>query len=352
MRSAFVNAYQNLIINEGLKPDLEQKQAVIAFDKLFSEISKSKVFNFFSNKKNERKSLYVWGGVGRGKTMLMDLFFYNLKIEKKRRVHFLEFMQETHNNLKQLRKEIAGDPIIPLAEKLASQWDVLCLDEFQVSDIADASILGRLFTALFDLKLFIIATSNRAADDLYLGGLNRERFLPFIELLKEHANLISLGHGKDYRTTKMLDTDRYYTNDETSFEESFQTLTHHQATMCHLDVGFRKIPITRQAMGCAYFNFEDLCAQPLGGNDYLALAHAFHTIFINNIPLLTPEKRNEAKRFTHLIDALYDNRVLLIANAAAEPDKLYPKGDGSFEFERTASRLNEMRNPDYMKKDY
>ncbi len=348
MRSSFLKDYQELTAQGQLTFDQEQQSAVEQLDALFCALTQKKRWRWFQRSRNRASSLYLWGGVGRGKSMLMDLFFDALPIRKKKRTHFLEFMQTTHERLRVLRDEEEGDPIAPLARRIAQESDVLCLDEFQVHDIADASILGRLFTGFLGHGLIFVATSNRAPDDLYRGGLNRARFLPFIELLKQKAKIIALGAGLDYRREAMIGTERYHINNSHALDETFKRLTYGRAGPCSLEVQGRKIPVLQQAMGVARFHFDDLCARPLGGADYLALARTFHTILLDGIPILTAPKRNEARRFVHLIDALYDNRVVLIASAADHPDRLYPQGDGSFEFERAASRLNEMQSRDYM----
>ncbi len=351
MRSVFFKIYQELVAQKELDSDPDQLNAAGQLDALFCALTRKTGWQFwrrFSRASNQTQSVYLWGGVGRGKSMLMDLFFEALPIAHKKRVHFLEFMQSIHEMLRTLREEEEGDPITPLAQRIAQETDLLCLDEFQVHDIADASILGRLFTALLDHGLIFVATSNRAPDDLYQGGLNRQRFLPFIALLKEKAQIVALGDGRDYRREAMMGAERYYIHGPEKLAAAFRRLTHGRSGPCSLEVQGRQIPVRQQAMGIAQFHFDDLCARPLGGADYLALARTFHTILLDGIPILTPEKRNEARRFVHLIDALYDNNVLLIASAADHPDQLYPQGDGRFEFERTASRLTEMQSCDYM----
>ena len=358
MRSPFFKDYQTLIDEGQLTLDRAQHDAAEQLDVLSCALTKAQSFGIWRWLRLRRlprrrddtvsSSVYLWGGVGRGKSMLMDLFFDALPMGKKKRVHFLEFMQTIHEALRVLREENDGDPIMLLAQRIAQETELLCLDEFQVHDIADASILRRLFTALLDQGLIFVATSNRAPDDLYRGGLHRERFLPFIELLKNKAQIVFLGSGMDYRREAMIGTERYHINNPSALNEAFKKLTCGRSGPCSIEVHGREIAVLQQAMGVARFHFDDLCVRPLGGADYLALARTFHTILLDGIPVLTESKRNEAKRFVHLIDALYDNKVLLIANAAAHPDRLYIKGDGEFEFARAASRLNEMQSSDYM----
>ena len=347
--SSFFKTYKHLIARGKIEADAAQLAAAAALDALSGQLAKQRRWLGLFSSSGAAASIYLWGGVGRGKSMLMDLFFDRVQLKRKRRVHFLEFMQETHARLKNLRQAHSGDPIYPLTEAMRDKMDLLCLDEFQVNDIADASILGRLFSALLEAGVVFVMTSNRAPDDLYLGGLNRDRFLPFIDLIKREAHIIDVGSGKDYRRATMLGTQRYYLNDSAMLRQNFARLTHGtRARKGELDIGGRKLPIPKHALGCAYFHFNDLCARPLGGADYLALAHAFHTMVIDGIPVLRPSMRNEARRFIHLIDVLYDNRILLIANAAARPENLYPSGDGRAEFARTISRLTEMQSADYM----
>ena len=348
--SAFTKAYQSLINAQRLKPDQAQSLAVRHMDQLCFNIQHHNSWwrrNLLRQPTSLAKSVYLWGGVGRGKTMLMNLFFENLNIKKKRRIHFLEFMQQIHRDLKIMRTQSEDDPVIPLAKQIASQARILCLDEFQVNDIADASIIGRLFKNFFEQGSLLMTTSNLHPDSLYANGLNRNRFLPFIDLLKKQADIINLGSDKDFRREMMSGFERYFIQNQKAFDDSFELLTKGRAVKCQIDIGGRFLTIPKQALGCARFDFDDLCGKPLGANDYLAIAHAFDTIMIDQIPKMPPEKANEAVRFIHLIDTLYDNRVLLIAHAQTNPDQLYRNGKGAREFQRTISRLNEMQSPSY-----
>ena len=305
------------------------------------------------------EGVYIWGDVGRGKSMLMDLFFDHVRIRPKRRVHFHAFMLETHErifNWRQREKSGAvkgGDPIPPVAQEIAREATLLCFDEFQVQDIADASILGRLFTQLFDLGVIIVATSNIAPDRLYEGGLNRHRFLPFIDLVKERMDVVHLDSATDYRLDRMMGLPVYYTplgaESRSALDRAFHRLTDkergHPMTLA---LKGRAVEVPQAAHGVARFSFEELCARPLGAADYIKIAQSFHTVLIDDVPMMSPERRNEAKRFVTLIDALYEAKTKLIVSAAAEPSALYPKGDGAFAFERTVSRLMEMQSTDYM----
>lgn len=310
------------------------------------------------------KGLYLWGGVGRGKSMLMDLFCAHAPVRPKRRVHFHEFMQDVHARIGAWRKLDASerrkrpehvrgagdDPIPPVAKAIADTARLLCFDEFQVTDIADAMILGRLFEQLFARGIVVVATSNREPDDLYTNGLNRQLFLPFIAMLKERLQVLEIDGGADHRLRQLTAAPVYYSPpDPAAMDRAWDRLTSGaEPQSCTLTVQGRAVPVPREAAGVARFGFAELCARPLGAADYLAIAARFHTVLIDDVPQLSPEKRNEAKRFVTLIDALYEAKTKLVMSAAAEPDALYPAGDGAFEFERTTSRLIEMRSEDYL----
>jgi cell division protein ZapE len=299
------------------------------------------------------RGLYIHGQVGRGKTMLMDLFFEATAFEPKRRVHFHQFMSETHDAIAEARKRISGDPIPEVARVFANRFGLLCLDEFHVTDIADAMILGRLFVGLFQRHVVVVATSNVRPSDLYRNGLNRQLFLPFVDLIGEHMDVMELASAKDFRLEKLAGQPLYFMPaDETSrlaLRAMFTRLTGVGRGMAiDLDVKGRKLRIPEASSGVAVFKFSDLCEQPLGSLDYLHIAHAFHTVMIEGIPKLPKEKRNEARRLTTLIDALYDAHVSLVVTADAEPAEIYPAGDAAFLFERTASRMIEMRSDAYL----
>ena len=349
--------------------DAAQAEAAARLDDLAIRLGKRKTGGWFS-KPELVIGLYLWGGVGRGKSMLMDLFFHDAPVSAKRRVHFHEFMGQVHDRLDTWRKMSDGerrrsewrtkgdinDPVPPVAKQIAAEAQLLCFDEFQVTQITDAMILGRLFTALFERGVTVVATSNRHPNDLYTDGINRQLFLPFIDLLKTRNDIFELASERDYRLDRLTEAPVWYAPldaaAETALQQAWTRLTlGAEPQHCTLTVKGRKLEVNREAAGVAWFSFEELCARPLGARDYLTLAANFHTILLDGIPELGPENRNEAARFVALIDALYEAKVKLVASAAAEPDSLYPTGDGSFEFERTSSRLFEMRSTDYLAED-
>jgi len=308
------------------------------------------------------RGLYIWGEVGRGKTMLMDLFMEASPVRRKRRAHFHEFMADVHERIHIYRQklkagEVKGDdPIGPVAADLAEDAWLLCFDEFSVTDIADAMILGRLFGKLFEEGVVVVATSNVVPDQLYRDGLNRALFLPFIKLLQERMEVLKLESRTDFRLEKLAGQPVWLTpaiaDADRAMDAFWSRLTggvEGEATT--LFVKGRQVPVPRHAHGIARFTFAELCEKPLGASDYLAIAHAFHTVMLDRIPVMKGlEKRNEAKRFITLIDALYDNQVKLVASAGAEPTRLYLSDTGTeeFEFHRTASRLIEMRSDEYL----
>ena len=301
------------------------------------------------------QGLYIFGPVGRGKSMLMDLFFATAPIERKRRVHFHAFMLEVQETLHRWRQEKDGkdDVIAALADKLAGEATLLCFDEFHVSNIADAMILGRLFEALFDRGVVVVATSNWEPDDLYQGGLQRDRFLPFIALIKDKLDVLELDAARDYRLQRIKDMRTYFhpLGDLAArhMKESFARLTGGAAPRPdHLIVQERRLDVPRQAEGVAWFDFDELCVRPLGAADYLAIATHFNTVLIDCVPTLSADQRDLARRFVTLIDALYEHRVNVVIAAAAPAERLYLSGDGSFDFGRTVSRLNEMQSVDYL----
>ncbi len=306
------------------------------------------------------QGLYFYGGVGRGKTMLMDLFFDSVPIEAKKHVHFHAFMLEIHDRLHRFRlaaeagtMAAATDPLGAVAKIIVKRAWLLCFDELHVTDIADAMILGHLFRALFDAGVVVVTTSNRPPRDLYKDGLQRERFLPFIDLFEKKLDVLELDGGVDYRLEAMRGMTVYATplNAETAagLERDFRRLTvGAEVRPDHLMVQGRSVTIARAAEGAAFAGFDELCGAARGAADYLALANRYHTLVLSGIPQMSPAKRNEAKRFVTLIDALYEHKVNLICTAETTLERLYPVGDGAFEFERTISRLIEMQSEDYM----
>ncbi len=300
------------------------------------------------------RGVYLFGAVGRGKSMLMDAFFETATLTPKRRVHFHAFMLDIHERLHQRRQLGAEqDPIGPLARDLAQESALLCFDEFQITNIADAMILGRLFAGLFEAGVVVVATSNIAPDGLYAGGLQRERFLPAIALLKNHLDVLELSGPVDYRRDRIKGMTIFHVplgqTATAALDQAFAALTDNAALVpVELAVQGRVLTLPRTALGVARARFFDLCVRPLGAADFLALARHFHTLVLDDVPILTAEKRNEARRLITLIDALYEHRVKLICSAAAPPDTLHESGDHAAEFRRTASRLHEMQSAEYL----
>jgi cell division protein ZapE len=361
--------YQTLIRGGRFERDPAQEELVQRLDALAARLEgyrpakKAGALGWlFAGRSEPIRGLYIWGSVGRGKSMLMDMFFETAQVQRKRRIHFHAFMADVHARIHAWRQErkagrVNGgdDPIASVAEALAQEVWLLCFDEFTVTDIADAMILGRLFAALFEQGVVVVATSNVESDELYKDGLNRALFLPFLELLHEHMDVVRLEARTDFRLEKLRDSSVYYVpadaHAHAALSQAFEALTGRpHGTPTTLRVLGHPIPVPEAAANVARFSFADLCEKPLGATDFLALARTFHTIVLDDIPVIEANRRNEAKRFINLVDALYDGHVKLIASAAAEPQDLY-LGQGNreaFEFERTASRLIEMRSPEYL----
>jgi cell division protein ZapE len=347
-------AYRERIAAGDLAPDPNQARVAEKLDALAADLAGWQPEAWF-NKGATPRGLYIWGPVGRGKSMLLDVFFEAAPVKKKRRVHFHEFMLARHAFLREARaRGAANDQLIAEAAKhVASEARLLCFDEIQVTDIADAMILGRLFERLFEEDVVIVATSNRHPDDLYKNGLNRQLFTPFIDLIKQKLDIFELAGPHDYRLRQLMAAPVWYAPLGPAAEEAmanaWRRLTANAAPQAvTLDVGGRALRVEREAAGVARFSFEELCARPLGAADYLEIAERFHTVLLENIPRLNPSNREEAARFRTLIDALYEAKVKVVASAEADPASLYPAGDQSFEFERTASRLMEMRSEAYL----
>ncbi|ESR24060.1 cell division protein ZapE [Lutibaculum baratangense] len=307
------------------------------------------------------KGLYIWGGVGRGKTMLVDLFFGAVPVRRKRRTHFADFMGDVHERVHEMRKrlkagEVKGDdPIRPVANIIAEETRLLCLDEFHVDDIADAMVLGRLFTALFERGLVLVATSNTEPSELYRNGLNRQLFLPFLELLQQNVEVYHLDAPTDYRVLEREEANVWFApaDDQArkALDHAWCNLTGtRRGTPTEIRAKGRVLHVPEAAAGAARFSFRDLCEKPLSSGDYLRIARRFHTVFLDDIPVLPPEKRNEARRFVLLIDTLYDEATRLLASAEAPPPELHPEGQIAPEFQRTSSRLIEMGTSAYLER--
>jgi cell division protein ZapE len=354
-------AYDALIAANELKPDAAQSRAVAALDQLAgSAAAANGFFARLLGKHGEGPAgVYLWGGVGRGKSMLMDLAFEHIAIHPKRRVHFHEFMLETHARLRTAREREEGDPIEPVAEQIAAEAKLLCFDELHVTNPADAMILSRLFGKLLEQGAKVVTTSNRKPAELYQGGLNRELFLPFIQLIEERMLVVAVDGPIDYRLDRLEGVEVWHVPNgpeaTAALSRAFFQLTDYpvedraKVPAEDLDVGgARTLHVPKSLKGVAVFSFKRLCGEARGASDYLAIARRYHTVIVVGIPVMGPERRDEAARFVTLIDALYEHRVKLLAAADAEPSGLYPAGDGSFEFQRTVSRLEEMRSAEYL----
>ncbi len=362
--------YRQLVAGGELRPDPEQAAAAARLDQLQQELEQPAgatglLGRLLGRKVAAPRGVYLWGSVGRGKSMLMDLFHDNLALVAKRRAHFHEFMLDVHARLHEERKKEAGDPIAPVAAAIAATAHVLAFDEMVVNNSADAMIMSRLFTALIERHgVVIVTTSNRAPADLYKNGLNREHFLPFIALIGETLDVLGLNGPTDYRMHRMQGLGTWHTpiGDAATAEvrEAFFRLTDFSpedsanVPSAELDVGVgRTLHVPKSLKGVAVFSFKRLCVEARGASDYLAIARKYHTVILVAIPQLGPERRNETMRFITLIDALYEHKVKLIATAAANPEDLYQRdggGDeeGRFAFDRTVSRLMEMQSQDYL----
>ncbi len=364
MSGPFRVAYQQRLDAGLIQPDPAQAPAIAALERVETDLAMAHPGGFF-RKPEAVRGAYIWGPVGRGKSMLMDLFFETQPIEKKRRVHFHVFMAEVQRLVNAWRKgdtaarhaafgQAKGDdPIAPTADVIAEGARLLCFDEFQVTDIADAMILGRLFEHLFQRGVTVAATSNRAPDELYKDGLNRQLFLPFIAMIKEQMEVVEVAGARDYRLDRLRAGGTWFSPVDADNERRFdalwgQMLGGDEERGATLEVFGRRQLWPRAAGGLLRAHFQSLCGEALGPSDYLAIAGRFHTVFVEAVPRLTPERRDAARRFATLIDTLYEAHAHLVVLAAAEPAALYVEGDGSFEFQRAASRLEEMRSVEWL----
>lgn len=365
-----LSLYHQLIKSGSLQPDSQQENLAVRFEQLYQELTdlplkestSSGLLGWFRDKPDITdipRGLYIYGDVGRGKSMLMDMFYDHVPVERKRRAHFHAFMLDMHARIHDWRqnpknKTSSGDPLPPLAKALAKEASLLCFDELQVTDVADAMILGRLFTLLLAEGVVIVATSNRPPEDLYKDGLQRDQFLPFIELLREKLDIFHLESATDYRLQQLKSLTQTYLHPlgaaaDQFLSESFHKLTQGEQPHTHtLHMQGRTLELNKVHGDIAWCTFEELCARPLGAADYLEISQEFQTLLLAGIPAMTREKRNEAKRFVTLIDALYEHNVKLICTAETKAEELYPAGDGAFEFQRTASRLIEMQSERYL----
>ena len=360
MPGKFRAAYEERLKSGALLPDPAQARAAAALDRLEADLADSRPAGLF-RKPEAVRGVYLWGPVGRGKSALMDLFFEVAPVERKRRTHFHVFMAEVHALVNAWRKGDAAtrqarfgtsrgdDPVGPTAGVIARQAQLLCFDEFQVTDIADAMILGRLFEQLFARGVTIAATSNRAPDELYQGGLNRQLFAPFIDMLKRRMDVVAVEGARDYRLDRLRAAGTWFSpidpDNEAGFERLWrEMLGGEEETGATIEVYGRREHWPRATGRLLRAHFQNLCGEALGPSDYLAIAARFDTLFLEAVPRLRPQDRSAARRLATLIDTLYEARAKLVVLAAAEPARLYPEGDGAFEFQRAASRLEEMRS--------
>ena len=343
--------FDQLIADGTLKRDPAQDAVLPEFDRIREALLQPVKKGLFRKAPEPPKGLYLWGGVGRGKSMVMDMFVEHLGDVPARRVHFHAFMQEIHSAMHEVRKTGVDDAIAPVAADVAAKVRLLAFDEMQITDITDAMIVGRLFEKLFADGVVVVTTSNRVPDDLYKDGLNRNLFVPFIEQIKERMVVHELASPTDYRQDRLAGAEVYFTPvnaaNRAAMDGVWDDLAGQPGSPLTLHVKGREVVIPKFHNGMARAGFHALCGQPLGAADYLALAEAVRVLMIDDIPCLGRDNFNEAKRFVTLIDALYEARVRLICSAAAKPEMLYLEGEGTFEFERTASRLREMQAADW-----
>ena len=364
--AAVLSRYDQLVAADELKPDAEQAAGARTLDALATALEHPPRAGLLARLTRGRarapRGVYLWGDVGRGKSMLMDLFFDEVAVAKKRRVHFGAFMLEVHQRIAAERAKEQGDPIPPVAAAIAAEARLLAFDEMMVTNSPDAMILSRLFTQLIEGGVTVVTTSNRPPADLYHNGLNREHFLPFIALIESRLDVLALNGPTDYRRERLGVQETWLVpNGEVAtaaLSAAFFRLTDYpvedraHVPACDMAVGGRTLHVPKCLKGVAVFSFRKLCGEARGTPDYLAVARRFHTVILVGIPRLGPDNRNEAARFVALIDQLYEHKVKLVAAADAEPDRLYPAGDGAFEFQRTASRLAEMRSEAYLTKGH
>ena len=353
-----VSLYQRSLAKRGFVSDAAQWRAVERLQRLYDEWSAYKsrrntAWKRVLVKPALPKGVYLWGGVGRGKSFLMDSFYLCVPLVRKRRVHFHHFMREIHRELNEVKS--TEDPIAEVAERTAKRYRLICFDEFHVSDIADAMILGRFLEQVFERGVVFCMTSNYAPDELYPNGLQRERFLPTIELIRKHMDVLQVDAGSDYRRRAMEQVRVYHTPLDAAAEESleaiFANLKDVEEESHPLDVEGREIPYRKRAGGLVWFDFGVLCGGPRSYTDYVDLTKRFHTVILSGIPQMSPKNADSARRFTWLVDVFYDERVKLICSAQAEPEALYTEGANSAEFARTVSRLTEMQSLDYLQAD-
>ncbi len=374
-----LSAYNQLVESGSITFDQGQYATVKWLQCLYlrivrrSQHQRKSVWQWFTRKKNRPlRGVYLWGGVGCGKTTLMDLFFHSLELPRKRRIHFHAFMRDIHERVHKFREtgifpgdnfgiskkfSQGGDPLPALAELLSHEVDCLCLDELQVTDIADAMVLTRLFEYLFKHQVLVLATSNRHPDQLYKNGLNRQLFIPFIHQVMQRLKVTKLGSDVDYRLQFLANRNVYFypltADNKSAMDQMFAELTVGSPIEKQIvHVNGRQIEISQSAQGCARVSFAELCVAFLGASDYIEISRCFHTVFLDDIPKMGMENQSEARRFVTLVDALYEHKVKLIASSEVSAEYLYTSGSFSFEFERTVSRLQEMKSLEYLHADH
>jgi len=349
-----VTLYEQSLAQRGFVSDPAQWRAVERLQRLYEEWSAYKARRSSALKRllvhpDLPKGVYLWGPVGRGKSFLMDAFYRCVPLVRKRRVHFHHFMREIHRELDELRG--TEDPLAAVAERTARRYRLICFDEFHVSDIADAMILGRFLEQAMDRGVEFVMTSNYQPDNLYPNGLQRERFLPTIELIKRRLDVVAVDNGTDYRRLKMERLKVYHVGSDAPLAQIFAELRDVEEERHPLDVEGRTIAYRKRAGGLVWFDFEVLCGGPRSYADYVDLARRFHTVMLSGVPRMSPKDSDAARRFTWLVDVFYDDRVNLIISAEAEPDQLFTAGEQAAEFQRTVSRLYEMQTVEYLQQE-
>ncbi len=348
-------AYQAELTSRGYTADPAQLRAVDALERCANDWStfkaaRSNTLKKLINRPEIPRGVYLYGGVGRGKSFLMDCFFAAVPLRRKVRLHFHEFMREVHRELSVLQGTV--DPLDVLAKRMAKKYRLVCFDEFHVADITDAMILHRLLAALFDNGVGFVTTSNFKPDDLYPGGMHRDRVLPAIDLLNARLEVVNVDNGTDYRRRTMEQVKLYHTplgaQADSEMRQAFTKLAERHDEDPALHIESREIHARRRAGGIVWFDFKTLCGGPRSQNDYLEIASQFHTVLLSDVPRMPIRMASEARRFTWLVDVLYDRRVKLIISAEAEPENLYTEGPLAHEFPRTASRLHEMQSAGYL----
>jgi cell division protein ZapE len=349
-----VSLYEQSLTKRGFVADPSQRRAVERLQRLYEEWTaykarRSNAVTRLLVKPPLPKGVYLWGPVGRGKSFLMDAFYLCVPLVRKRRVHFHHFMREIHRELNEVKG--TEDPIAEVAARTARRYRLICFDEFHVSDIADAMILGRYLEQAMERGVEFVMTSNYHPDDLYPGGLQRERFLPAIELIKQRLDVVSVDNGTDYRRLKMEKLQVFHIDGEARFPAIFAELKDVEEEKQPLDVEGRQIPYRKRAGGLVWFDFQALCGGPRSYADYVDLARRFHTVMLSGVPKMSPKNADAARRFTWLVDVFYDDRVKLVVSSEAQPEALFPEGEHSAEFQRTVSRLHEMQSVNYLQSE-